>query len=87
MNSWSERVAGELHAKLVELSSNVSKGQGEAYGAEAGPDFDTRERRGLAAAPMGDDDATTAHISHVIYRGHFSRHPKTLQYQRSKFKV
>ena len=56
----------------------MSKGQGEACGAEAGPDFDTRERQGLAAAPMGDDDATAAHISHVIYRGHFSRYPKNV---------
>ena len=45
--------------------------------ATAGPNFDTRERQGLAAAPM-DDDATAAHISHVIYRGHFSRHPKNV---------
>ena len=56
----------------------MSKGQGEACGAEAGPDFNTRERQGLAAAPMGDDDATAAHISHVIYRGHFSRYPKNV---------
>ena len=32
MSSWSERVAGELHATLGELSSDVSKGRGEACG-------------------------------------------------------
>ena len=31
----------------------------------------TRGRQGLAEA--GDDDATASQISHVIYRGHFSR--------------
>ena len=35
-------------------------------------------RQGLAAAPVGGDDTTTTHISHVIYRGHFSRHPKNV---------
>ena len=66
-----------IACEIEELNSDVSKGQGEACGAEAGPDFDTRERQGLAAAPMGDD-ATAAHISHVICRGHFSRHPKNV---------
>ena len=32
MSSWSERVVGELHATLGELSSDVSKGRGEACG-------------------------------------------------------
>ena len=31
-----------------------------------------------AAAPMGDDDTTANQISHVICRGHFSRHPKNV---------
>ena len=28
------------------------------------------------AAPVGSDDTSARQISHVIYRGHFSRHPK-----------
>ena len=35
-------------------------------------------RRGLAAAPVGSNDTTATQISHVIYRGHFSRHPKNV---------
>ena len=34
-----------------------------------------RERRGLAATPMVGDDTTASQMSHVIYRGHFLRHP------------
>ena len=48
------------------------------YAGHYWANFDTRERQGLAATPMGDDDATAAHISHVIYRGHFSRYPKNV---------
>ena len=47
MNSSFERVAGELHAKLGELSSDVSKGRGEACGAR--PGFETTRRAKLAA--------------------------------------
>ena len=35
-------------------------------------------RQGQAAVPVGGDDTTATHISHVIYRGHFSRHPKNV---------
>ena len=35
-------------------------------------------RQGQTAVPVGGDDTTTTHISHVIYRGHFSRHPKNV---------
>ena len=30
------------------------------------------------AIPVGGGDTTATHISHVIYRGHFSRHPKNV---------
>ena len=30
------------------------------------------------AVPVGGDDTTATHISHVIYRGHFSRYPKNV---------
>ena len=30
------------------------------------------------AIPVGSGDTTATHISHVIYRGHFSRHPKNV---------
>ena len=40
-----------------------------------GPGGCTRERRGLASR-VGDD--TTSQMSHVIYRGHFSRCPKNV---------
>ena len=33
---------------------------------------------GLAAAPTGSNNTTATQISHVIYRGHFSRHPKNV---------
>ena len=48
-----------------------------------------RSARGrlVAATPMGGDDTPASQISHVIYRGHFSGHPKTLQCQRCKFNV
>ena len=35
-------------------------------------------RQGQTAVPVGGDDTTATHISHVIYRGHFSRHPKNV---------
>ena len=35
-------------------------------------------RRGLAAVPTGSNDTTASQISHVIYRGHFLRHPKNI---------
>ena len=35
-------------------------------------------RQSMAAVPMGSDDTTATHISHVIYHGHFSRHPKNV---------
>ena len=35
-------------------------------------------RRGLAAVPRGQQRHHRPHISHVIYRGHFSRHPKNV---------
>ena len=34
--------------------------------------------QGLAAARASDDDTTASQISHVIYRGHFSRCPKNV---------
>ena len=39
-----------------------------------------RSARGrlLAATPMGGDDTAASQISHVIYRGHFSIHPKNV---------
>ena len=39
-----------------------------------------RSARGrlLAATPMGGDDTAATQISHVIYRGHYSRHPKNV---------
>ena len=52
---------------------------------DAGPDCGTCGRRarlrhlwatGPAAAPMDGGDTTSSHISHVIYHGHFLRHPK-----------
>ena len=33
---------------------------------------------GQAAVPVGDDDTTASQISHVVYRGHFSRRPKNV---------
>ena len=33
---------------------------------------------GLAAAPAGGDNTAASQISHVIYRGHFSRCPKNV---------
>ena len=44
-------------------------------GGGACPGF---EARGLAAVPTGSKNITATHISHVIYRGHFSRHPKNV---------
>ena len=41
-----------------------------------GPGGCTRERRGLAS--RGGADTTASQISHVIYRGHFSRYPKNV---------
>ena len=35
-------------------------------------------RQGQAAVPTGSNDTTASQISHVIYRGHFSRHPKNV---------
>ena len=35
-------------------------------------------RQDLAAAPAGSNDTTASQISHVIYRGHFSTHPKNV---------
>ena len=35
-------------------------------------------RQGLAAVPTGSNDTTAPQISHVIYRGHFSRHSKNV---------
>ena len=39
-----------------------------------------RSARGrlLAATPMGGDDTAASQISHVIYRGHYSIHPKNV---------
>ena len=37
-----------------------------------------REWQILAAIPMGSNETTATQISHVIYRGHFSRHPKNV---------
>ena len=34
--------------------------------------------QGLTAAPPGSNDTTATQISHVIYRAHFSRHPKNV---------
>ena len=48
----------------------------EGAGGTGGPGGCTRERRGLASR-VGDD-TTTSQISHVIYRGHFSRCPKNV---------
>ena len=39
------------------------------------------------AAPVGSDNTSASQISHVIYPGHFSRCPKTLQFQQCKFNV
>ena len=33
---------------------------------------------GQAAEPTGSNDTTASQISHVIYRGHFSTHPKNV---------
>ena len=35
-------------------------------------------RQGQAAVPTGSNDTTAIQISHVIYRGHFSRHLKNV---------
>ena len=35
-------------------------------------------RQGLAGVPTGSNDTTASQISHVIYRGHFSRCPKNV---------
>ena len=35
-------------------------------------------RQGQAAMPTGSNDTTASQISHVIYRAHFSRHPKNV---------
>ena len=40
------------------------------------PGCSARERRGLAS--RGGADTTTSQMSHVIYRGHFSRCPKNV---------
>ena len=45
-------------------------------GGTAGPGGCTRKRRGLAS--RGGADTTASQISHVIYRGHFSRCPKNV---------
>ena len=37
-----------------------------------------QEAASLAAVPTGSDDTNTRQMSHVIYRGHFSRHPKNV---------
>ena len=34
--------------------------------------------QGQTAVPMDRDDTTDTQMSHVIYRGHFSRHPKNI---------
>ena len=39
------------------------------------------------AALVGSDNPSASQISHVIYPGHFSRCPKTLQFQQCKFNV
>ena len=33
---------------------------------------------GQAAVPVGGGNTTASQMSHVIYRGHFSRHPKNI---------
>ena len=49
----------------------------EGAGGTGRPGCDAHGRR-LATTPMGGDDTTARQISHVIYLGHFSRHPKNV---------
>ena len=59
-------------AKATAVSDNRA-----AWSAE--PDHSARGRRlGQSTAPVGSNDTTATHISHVIYLGHFSRHPKNV---------
>ena len=70
-NNLSAYAAGFVGLEGRHTRPSHSGGGGPGCGAR-GP------RRGLSAAPVGGDDTTASQISHVIYRGHFSRHPKNV---------
>ena len=66
-------------AKATMVSDNRATwptGPGRGTGGTKGPGCGTRGRQGLAEA--GGADTTVSQISHVIYRGHFSRCPKNV---------
>ena len=71
-------------AKAMAVSIPHTHKQAKATGVSdnqaASPATPRRSTRGrlLAAAPMGGDDTAASQMSHIIYRGHFSRHPKNV---------
>ena len=76
---------GYKRAKATPVSIPHRRKRGKATGVSdhqaaspAAPKRGPSGRRGLAAAPVGSNDTTATQISHVIYRGHFSRHPKNV---------
>ena len=58
-------------AKATPVSDRPSWPTGSGCGGRG-------RRRGLAAVPTGSNNTTATQISHVIYRAHFSRHPKNV---------
>ena len=71
---------GELHAKLGELSNDVDPHQHHTPHRRGGRRR-TRaglETQGLTAVRVVGGEIIASQISHVIYRGHFSRHPKNV---------
>ena len=71
-------------AKAIAVSNPHRHKQAKAIAVSnhraTSPATPRRSARGrlLAATPMGGDDTAAGQISHVIYRGHFSRHPKNV---------
>ena len=71
-------------ANFVPLSPPTSHAGRTLYrmrgsvGASDNSTPDPTGAEGQAAAPAGGNDTTASQISHVIYRGHFSRCPKNV---------
>ena len=61
-----------LAGQRADAPSHTSATQPHRYGGRR------RTHEGLAALPMGSNNSTATQMSHVIYRGHFSRHSENV---------
>ena len=61
-----------LAGQRANAPSHTSATQPHRYGGRR------RTHEGLAALPMGSNNSTATQMSHVIYRGHFSRHSENV---------